>query len=291
MRIDITRNPAEFADRARYFLAARLEHNVLATVVDNVLRTEPRAGPTGGDPAAFRAVPVFALGSEPRTREVVAAALRTPPWPMLAAGFDNPAHARDLIDRWLTPDPTLSEFGAEPATAKALIQAWRATTAGSTECVFREALHSLTAVSDPPEPATGRLRGATEEDRDLLVQWEVAFGVETGLGQADQAAAIVDRRLDARQQFIWDDGRPTSTLGHTAQIAGAVRIGSVYTPPEFRNRGYASAAVAALSRRLLEHGAQRCLLFTDLANPTSNRIYASVGYVRLADWEQHRLLR
>ena len=210
---------------------------------------------------------------------------------MLAAGFDNPTHASDLIDRWLTEDPELSEFGAEPATAKALVKAWRATTGGSTECIFREALHSLTTVSDPPDPATGRLREATDEDRDLLVRWEVAFGVETGLGQTEQAAAIVDRRLDARHQFIWEDGRPTSTLGQTAQIAGTVRIGSVYTPPEFRNRGYASAAVAALSRRLLERGAQRCMLFTDVANPTSNRIYASVGYVRFADWEQHRLLR
>jgi hypothetical protein len=291
MRIDIIRNPAEFADRARYFLAARLEHNALATVLDNVLRTEPRAGSAGGDPVASGAAPVFALGTEPTTREVVAAALRTPPWPMLAAGFENPADASGLIDRWLTEDPALNEFGAEPATARALIQAWRATTAGSTECIFREALHSLTAVRDPPEPATGRLREATADDRDLLLRWEVAFGVETGLGQTDQAAALVDRRLDARHLFIWDDGRPTSMLGQTAQIASAVRIGSVYTPPEFRNRGYASAAVAALSHRLLERGAQRCLLFTDLANPTSNRIYASVGYVRFADWEQHRLLR
>jgi uncharacterized protein len=291
MEIEITRDSAGFAGSARDFLAARLEHNVLATVLDNVLRTERGAGCTSGDLALSRDSPLFAVGSEPATGEVIAAALRTPPWPMLAAGFDNPGHASDLIDRWLTHDPALSEFGAEPATAMALINGWQASTGGTTECIFREALYSLTTVSDPSDPATGRLREATEEDRDLLVQWEVAFGVETGLGQTEQAAAIVDRRLDARQQFIWEDGRPTSTLGHTAQIAGAVRIGSVYTPPGLRNRGYASAAVAALSRLLLVRGAERCMLFTDVANPTSNRIYASIGYVRFADWEQHRLLR
>ncbi len=291
MEIQITRDANGFAGSARDFLAARLEHNVLATVLDNVLRTEPRAGSMGGDLSLSRASPLFAVGSEPATGEVIAAALRTPPWPMLAAGFEHPTHASDLIDRWLTEDPELSEFGAEPATAKALVKAWQASTGGTTECIFREALHSLTRVSDPPGPATGRLRQATDEDRQLLVQWEVAFGVETGLGQTEQATAIVDRRLGARQQFIWDDGRPTSTLGHTAQIAGTVRIGSVYTPPELRNRGYASAAVAALSRLLLVCGAERCMLFTDVANPTSNRIYASIGYVKFADWEQHRLLR
>ena len=152
-------------------------------------------------------------------------------------------------------------------------------------------MHSLTVVSDPPDPATGRLREATKHDRDLLIQWEVAFGAETGLGQTDQGAATVDRLADARHLFIWEDGRPISMLGQTAQIAGAVRIGSVYTPPEFRNHGYASAAVAALSRRLLEARRRALPAFHRPPNPTSNRIYASVGYVRLADWEQHRLLR
>jgi predicted GNAT family acetyltransferase len=69
-------------------------------------------------------------------------------------------------------------------------------------------------------------------------------------------------------------------------VAGVPRIGPVYTPPSCRGRGYAGHAVAQLSRRLLAQGASRCVLFTDLANPTSNKIYAEVGYVRVCDWEQ-----
>jgi predicted GNAT family acetyltransferase len=65
-------------------------------------------------------------------------------------------------------------------------------------------------------------------------------------------------------------------------------IGPVYTPPALRRRGYAGAGVAAASRRLLDAGASRCVLFTDLDNPTSNKIYYEVGYRRFADWEQHR---
>jgi predicted GNAT family acetyltransferase len=291
MRIELTQDSAQFADRTREFLAARYERNVLATVLDSVLRTGLRVPSTADDRETPRASPVFAIGSDRVTGEVVAAALRTPPWPMLATGFDNPADASALIEQWLKEDPTLNELGAEPATAEPLLQAWRASTGGSTQCLFREALHSLTTVSDPARLATGRLRQATGQDRDLLIEWEIAFAAETRHGRPSEAAFTVDRRLLAGHQFVWEDDRPTSTLGHTTQIAGAVRIGPVYTPPECRNSGYASAAVAALSRRLLECGAQRCLLFTDLANPTSNRIYASVGYVRFADWEQHRLLR
>jgi RimJ/RimL family protein N-acetyltransferase len=288
MRIEITRDPHEFAARTQEFLAARLERNVLATVLDNVLRTIDRPAGLSGDNRATPG-PVFAIGSDPSTGQTVAAALRTPPWPMIASGFDDAKEGDELLERWLDQDPQLDGLGAEPPTATALTQAWRSQTGGMTDCVFREALHSLTVVRDPPRPTTGRLRRAIEDDRALLVEWEIQFGTESGHGQPTRAAANVDRRLAAGQQFIWDDGGPTSTLAHNVEIAGAVRIGPVYTPRRHRNRGYASAAVAALSRRLLTEGAERCLLFTDLANPTSNRIYASVGYVRFADWEQHRL--
>jgi predicted GNAT family acetyltransferase len=72
-----------------------------------------------------------------------------------------------------------------------------------------------------------------------------------------------------------------------SRVSGVVRIGPVYTPPEFRRRGYATAAVASASQQALDSGAERCMLFTDLANPTSNKIYAAIGYQRIGDWEEH----
>jgi predicted GNAT family acetyltransferase len=61
----------------------------------------------------------------------------------------------------------------------------------------------------------------------------------------------------------------------------------VYTPPEYRRRGYASASVAALSQSLLNQGHQFCFLFTDLANPTANHIYQDIGYQPVGDWHQY----
>jgi uncharacterized protein len=70
-----------------------------------------------------------------------------------------------------------------------------------------------------------------------------------------------------------------------------VRVGPVYTPPEARGRGYASSAVAAVSRHALATGSHTCMLYTDVANPTSNKIYADVGYRRIADWEERVFTR
>jgi len=127
------------------------------------------------------------------------------------------------------------------------------------------------------------------EDRELLIAWERAFVAEANLIPAAGAEAerTVERRLAAGAQYLWDDDGPASTLALSPEIAGTVRIGPVYTPPQRRNHGYASAAVARASREALARGARQCMLFTDLANPTSNKIYAAVGFRRASGWEEH----
>jgi predicted GNAT family acetyltransferase len=62
-----------------------------------------------------------------------------------------------------------------------------------------------------------------------------------------------------------------------------VRIGPVYTPPDLRGHGYASAATAAVSRQALAAGAEEVVLFTDLANKVANSIYQRIGYRPVED--------
>jgi predicted GNAT family acetyltransferase len=102
---------------------------------------------------------------------------------------------------------------------------------------------------------------------------------------------MVDVRLRDEGLLLWDDEKPVSMIGLNPPVAGVVRIGPVYTPPPLRRRGYAGSAVAAVTRRALAGGVRRCMLYTDLANPTSNKIYAEVGYRRCGDWEEIALVR
>ena len=142
---------------------------------------------------------------------------------------------------------------------------------------------------DPPRPGPGRLVTATHSDRDLALAWWTAFVAETDVIDAgpEARAATVDFRLSQGHLFLWvHEGRPVSAVAINPPVAGVLRIGPVYTPPDKRGRGYASSAVAAVSRRGLDGGAHSCMLYTDLANPTSNKIYADVGYRRIAEWEE-----
>jgi predicted GNAT family acetyltransferase len=176
---------------------------------------------------------------------------------------------------------------AQPATARAISAAWAQQTGGFAHCEFVEAMHVLTKVSPPARPAGGQLRTANNADRELLIDWERGFVIEAGLGDGANADRTIDRRLEHGLQVIWQDGEPVSMVGVNEEVAGTVRVGPVYTPPEFRGRGYATAATAATSQMLLDRGARQCMLFTDLANPISNHIYESIGYVRCGDWEQY----
>jgi len=87
--------------------------------------------------------------------------------------------------------------------------------------------------------------------------------------------------------WLWEvDGEPVSTAWLSAPVAGVTRISGVYTPPERRGHGYASGVVAAASQHALDAGVDACMLYTDLANPTSNKIYQALGYRPVCDATQ-----
>ncbi len=136
----------------------------------------------------------------------------------------------------------------------------------------------------PPSPCSGAARVADEGDRTLLVDWLRAFSIEAlAEDEPDEAAleASVEHKLvaDDGAYVLWEvGGEPVSCAGYGSSTPSGTRVGPVYTPPEHRGRGYASAVTAHVSADRLAAGRRFCFLYTDLANPTSNKIYADIGY-------------
>jgi predicted GNAT family acetyltransferase len=141
---------------------------------------------------------------------------------------------------------------------------------------------------NPIAPVTGRFRRARESDRRLLLDWMIAFSVEAFEG-TDPDVARLERNVESmltskiRGAYIWDDGQPVSFSAYGGPTPHGCRLGPVYTPPEYRGKGYASACVATLSQHLLDTGRKFVFLYTDLANPTSNHIYQVIGYNPVCD--------
>jgi predicted GNAT family acetyltransferase len=265
VRVVLTRDVAEFAERSRDFLTRRpIEHNVIATVVGQIAR--------GG----YSEVPLFAWVEADEGGEVLGAGLRTPPRSLLASTMSAEVAAA-LMPRLIELDPELPGVnGPEPAVSH-LAEGWRRCTGGAIEPHMDQAIYWLAQVDDPPRRPRGRARAADESDRGLMTDWAHDFNREVGVPTLDVAAEIEIRIAD-RRLFVWEDGRVASMVGIGPPVAGVVRLGPVYTPPKVRRRGYATALVADVSRGALAAGAMKCMLYTDLANATSNSIYQAVGY-------------
>ncbi len=186
-----------------------------------------------------------------------------------------------LVDVVVESGVVLPGVNAEAATAARFAGHWTERTRSAARPHQGQRIYEAERVA-AARAVGGSLRLAATADRDLLLRWFEGFATDTGGGGSSGAAEAVDRRLPAGHLWLWDDSGPKAMAGLSAPVSGVVRVGPVYTPPELRGHGYASALVGSLSEAVLGDG-NRCILYTDLANPTSNAIYRSLGYRAVAE--------
>jgi predicted GNAT family acetyltransferase len=168
----------------------------------------------------------------------------------------------------------------EAATVAAFAGRWTESHATAVTAIDGQRLYELTDLRSVAN-ASGSLRLARPDDRDTLVGWVDAF-VEDADVVPVHAEELVDSRIEREQFWVWDDDGIVSMAGTSVAVAGVVRVQYVYTPRDRRGKGYATACVEHMSRALTDRGL-RCVLFTDLANPTSNGIYRRIGYEAVAE--------
>ncbi|MGH2429631.1 MAG: GNAT family N-acetyltransferase [Candidatus Limnocylindria bacterium] len=271
----------EFLAAAGGYLAEReAEHNLIFGIC-SAIRANPE---TPGEAPSFAAVTDDA-------GRVSAAALRTPPWNVVLSEVDTPEATDLLADDWAAHDPDLRGVTGPKAAAGRFSKQWTRRTGRTARIELEERIFRLARVI-PPRPTPGSWRLAADRDRQILADWFVAFVEEAApeSPRPDDLDAAVDRwiRRIGRTMYLWEDGdRVVSLVGAGGETPNGIRIGPVYTPPELRRRGYASALTAAASQDQLDAGRRFCFLFTDLANPTSNKIYQAIGYEPVGDVDQY----
>jgi len=154
---------------------------------------------------------------------------------------------------------------------------------------MNQLIYQLDQLNDIPY-AAGHLRKAALQDHDTIAGWIYEFAESVNERMARQEAA--NKALEFIRDgsvYIWNDGdRPVSMARSSRPTRNGIVVNYVYTPPQWRRRGYASSCVAALSRHLLDEGYRFCTLYTDAANPTSNHIYMEIGYRPVQDSIHYR---
>jgi predicted GNAT family acetyltransferase len=267
-----------YARAEPFLLAHEAEHNLPLGICSTLLT----------QPDTYAQPPYLALVEQ--EGDVVAAAIRTPPFNLvlsLIAGERRDEELTLLVDNLRTVDPDLPGVLGPSVVSRAFAERWQTATGQPYRPGMRQRIYRLTAVQ-PPVGVPGHARPATDADRPLLEAWMAAFGAETGVdGDLRDPREWAARTLTSpdRDVLLWEDVEPVSLACSSASTPNGKRIGPVYTPPEARGRGYASACTAAVSQLQLDRGRRFCFLFTDLANATSNHIYQTIGYAPVSDVE------
>lgn len=219
---------------------------------------------------------------------IVGVVLRTPPH-LLHVSYVEDAAAMPII-----AEAVQREYGKLPAVngiapfSRQFAECWQALRGDSFQKQMAQGIYQLTKVI-PVQGVAGSMRPIREADRSFLRGWFKGFdldamGEEMTDEEADQA---IDRRLhdSSRSLYVWEDGTPVAMAGTSGPTPNGIRVNAVYTPPEHRRKGYASACVAALSQLMLDQGRTFCFLFTDMGNSTANHIYQTIGYEAVGDAE------
>ncbi len=266
MEVSLRNDPAAFFEEAAGFLEREpFTANVIGVWVSALL-----AGRAEGSPED-----AFVLVRE--EGEVVGAAMHTPPHlvnlPRLPAGTPA-AIARAMATAGRRPPGV----GGIVSSTREFAAAWEKETGEASVVTTSMRLYVLGELTRPAG-VPGRPRRAGPGDEEVVASFSTAFTEEAQPGRPHDPDHVL-RRLAAGDLFLWEDrGEAVSMAGYGRPAAGVARVGPVYTPPGRRGRGYGSAVtahVSALART--ERGAAHVVLYTDLANATSNSIYQAIGY-------------
>ncbi|HEX2907229.1 MAG TPA: GNAT family N-acetyltransferase [Phototrophicaceae bacterium] len=275
-------DPAKFYQQAETFLLAReAEHNLIIGLCGTLVQ--------GG---VYELPPYLALVEDAGT--VIAAALRTPPFNLILSEMADAGPLSLIVeDVYRLYGASLTGVMGAGSLSRAFAERWSEMTGKLHRLNMAERIYKLETVR-PVRGVSGEMRRATAADRDLLVRWGLAFNQEA-LGEADLARVerLTDTTLatdpQVRGRFLWiDNGQPVCLVGYSGPTPNGIRIAPVYTPPELRGRGYASAGTAAVSQWLLDQGRKFVFLYTDLSNPISNHVYQNIGYEAVGDVDEYR---
>jgi len=264
-------DPAFVLNRAGVFLSSQpVLHNLILTIL--------HARVAQGDPGRYW----MAVQREDTVGVVVQSPLT---FPATLTPMEPPVTTA-MADAIAEAGVALPGINGEAATAALFAGQWSERSKSAATPFQGNRLYEFLESGQAPE-IEGKLRQAGPIDRSLTILWTRAFQQEIG-ESANDTELRVDRGLAARQLWLWDRSGETLSMAVSREpVHGVVRLSGVYTPPDKRRHGYAAACVHALSKQLGDAG-YRCILYTDLGNPTSNSIYRRIGYRAVAEALRYR---
>lgn len=231
--------------------------------------------------------PLLLLVENESDLSVVGAFIMTPPHFLVSTleveREDVLTVAKALFQFCKKSNMTFPGIIAEKNTALLLTHAWCDITGESYSVRMNQRIYQLNEVNPIPL-SEGKMVKADTKDIEQISKWLLGFIDDTGeLAMSNPLERAKEMVENEQSVYLWVvDNHPVSMARGGRMTDNGITVNLVYTPKEFRGKGYASSVVAELSRQLLKKNSY-CSLYTDLDNPTSNKIYMNIGYKPICD--------
>ena len=282
MKIKVYTSPGEVLRKTEKLLVEKEAENNLPLGILKMLKKEEEKKEYNKEEKPF-----LVLG-ENNNNDIEFIIIQTPPHNLVVCG--NETAVKDIVS-WLKENKIHipGVVGCMPLVEK-FAEAWRDDTNCQLQVFMQQKIYKLETLKTFPR-RKGKLCYATEDDIALVTYWTQSF-YEEALEPLEKKKAeeFIKKEIRCNRIFLWRDenGVPVSMAKRARESENGVVLSLVYTPDEYKKKGYATTCVAALSEWLLKEGFKFCSLYTDVANPTSNSIYMKIGFEAVADSVEYR---
>ena len=224
--------------------------------------------------------------------KILLVSIRTPPYSQVIS-YTNDLDTISLLTEKLTKnDPLIPGIFGFKEGAREFVKHWQEKREVKPFLEMHEKFHQLDQVN-LNTLGSHSLEVATQKNSKLIADWNIKFLNEALPDSSPEEITSNQQRLPhlIQQQKIYllsSNDKFLSMARKSGDTPNGQTISGVYTPPNLRNKGYGTEVVAKLSKLALDEGKKFCFLSTDLANPTSNRIYYKIGYRPIIDMDVWR---
>ena len=245
-------------------------------------------GRNGNDKTGWRNPANWYMATVSDSNGIRLTAVMTPPHNIAIYATDNiiSDDALNCLIKGLKNEPIPGVI-TEKTLAECFAKAYTYQNNKNYETTMGQRIYELTTVNKYVSQV-GTMRLMDEKDMPFFPYWVEAFHTseqhdKTVMPIPKDAGAYTYLLSQKKLYVLEHNGIPVSMAGFTREMQTVVGVAFVYTPPYYREKGYATACVAKLSQLALDKGFKKCVLYTDLANPTSNSIYQKIGYRPICD--------
>lgn len=288
MRIEFGKNSIEFYEKVYPFLEKReIENNLFFIVLENVKKKFETNEQING-----------LLSFVEDEGEIQVVAICTPPRDLLISHATDLKYIKYLAEKLNEKGLNFPGVLAMKNIANLFAKKWKELKKVKVELIRGERIYELRKVNEKLLGDKEFVVGVKKYE-NLILKWTEAMLIEAEGPTINEE--IIENTLNLMKSeigekksnfyLLLDDNEPVSMARKARETPKGVAINMVYTPPEFRRRGYATECVAKLSKLLLDDKYDYCCLFTDLSNPTSNKIYQQIGYKPIVDLAHYKFLQ